>query len=111
MIKSMTGFGTAKAETDKVEIIVEIKSLNSKFLDAGLRLPKEYADKDIEIRNILNQTIERGKVNFSIELESKSKEAKAKVAINRELVKQYYKDLKETAAFIGAPDNDLFKLA
>ncbi|WP_299251023.1 YicC/YloC family endoribonuclease [uncultured Cytophaga sp.] len=110
MIKSMTGYGSHTAENDKISVSVEIKSLNSKFLDLNLRLSKEYSDRELEVRNILNNTIERGKVGLNIDVQSKGG-VKAKVFINRELVALYYKDLKETADAIGASDSDLFKLA
>ena len=110
MIKSMTGYGSHTAENDKISVTVEIKSLNSKFLDLNLRLSKEYSDRELEIRNLLNNTIERGKVGLNIDVQSKGG-IKAKVFINRELVALYYNDLKETAASVGATDSDLFKLA
>jgi uncharacterized protein (TIGR00255 family) len=110
MIKSMTGYGSHTAENDKISVSVEIKSLNSKFLDLNLRLSKEYSDRELEVRNILNNTIERGKVGLNIDVQSKGG-VKAKVFINRQLVALYYKDLKETADAIGASETDLFKLA
>lgn len=110
MLKSMTGFGIASAENDSISVTVEVKSLNSKFLDLSLKLPKEYSDKDIEVRNLISNTLERGKVAFSVEVEQKG-ETKPKVTINREIVKQYFQDLKETAAYIGAQEVDLFKIA
>ena len=111
MIKSMTGYGSQTAENDKISVTVEIKSLNSKFLDLNLRLSKEYSDRELEIRNLLNNTVERGKVGLSIDVQSKGG-VKPKVFINRELVALYYKDLKETADAIGIVDSsDLFKLA
>lgn len=110
MIKSMTGYGSHTAENDKISVTVEIKSLNSKFLDLNLRLSKEYSDKELDIRNLLNNTIERGKVGLSIDVQSKGG-VKPKVFINRELVAFYYNDLKETAAALGATDTDLLKFA
>lgn len=110
MFKSMTGYGSAVSETDKLDINVEIKSLNSKFLDLNLKLPKEFADKEIEVRALVSKTLERGKISLQIDLQQKG-EVKAKVSINKELVKQYYKDLLETADFLGAEKSDLFKIA
>jgi uncharacterized protein (TIGR00255 family) len=62
MIKSMTGYGVASKENSSLAVSVEIKSLNSKFLDLNLRLPKEFADKELDIRNLLNTAVERGKL-------------------------------------------------
>jgi uncharacterized protein (TIGR00255 family) len=110
MIKSMTGYGSHTGENDSISVSVEIKSLNSKFLDLNLRLSKEYSDRELEIRNLLNNTIERGKVGLSIDVQAKGG-VKPKVFINRELVALYYKDLKETAETVGASEADLFKMA
>jgi uncharacterized protein (TIGR00255 family) len=110
MLKSMTGYGIASSENENISVTVEIKSLNSKFMDANIKLPREFADRELEIRNILSATLERGKIGFSVELEHKG-EVKPKVFVNRELVKQYFKDLKETAAMLNAPDAELLKIA
>ncbi|MFN3405124.1 MAG: YicC/YloC family endoribonuclease [Cytophagaceae bacterium] len=110
MIRSMTGFGGLKEEIGNLEVSVEIKSLNSKFLDLNLRLPKEYTDKEFEIRTLISNTLERGKIGFSLDVQEVA-EVKAKVTINRELVRIYYQDLLETAAYVGASDQDLFKIA
>lgn len=106
----MTGYGLAQNENDKVSISVEIKSLNSKLLDASLRLPRNYNEKDFEIRNLISKHLERGKVTVSIDLQKKG-EIKAKVQINRALLKAYYDDLTESAQFIHATPSDLFKVA
>lgn len=110
MLKSMTGYGVATAENDQLSVSVELKSLNSKFLDLTMRLAKEYADKELEIRNLLNTTIERGKVSLVIEIKQKT-EVKPKVNINKGLVKYYYQELLDTAEKVGAPKEDLFRTA
>src|SRR5262245_36095215 len=89
MLNSMTVYGLSSQETPQLSVTVEIKSLNSKFLDINLKLPKEYAEKELEIRNILGNTLERGKVGLSIDVEEKG-DVKAKVSVNKELVRQYY---------------------
>lgn len=106
----MTGYGLSSLETDSLSISVEIKSLNSKFQDINLKLPREYAEKELEVRNILGNSLERGKIGLFVEVDHKG-EAKPAVQINKELVKQYYKDLKETADLVGATDTDLLKVA
>ena len=61
MIKSMTGYGIGQAENENLLLSVEIRTVNSKLLDAHLRLPKLFSDKEMEIRNMLAQGLERGK--------------------------------------------------
>jgi uncharacterized protein (TIGR00255 family) len=68
MIESMTGYGSASLLSSRFTIEVEIKSINSRFLDVSLRLPRSLNDKEIEIRNLIKQNINRGKVSLNIYL-------------------------------------------
>lgn len=99
MIRSMTGFGTASIDFLNKTISVEIKSVNSKFMDLNLRLPSSYKEKEMEIRTELARFIERGKceVAFSIE----SQDAAKKTVINRQLAKSYFEELKSLDAELG----------
>src|SRR5689334_7214440 len=92
MIRSMTGFGNAVAEFGSKTISVDIRSLNSKFFDLTLRVPSAYKEKDMEIRALLNRELERGKVEVYISIDSS--EPQRRSLINREIVKQYYAELK-----------------
>lgn len=105
MIKSMTGYGSAVAENEKVKVAVEVKSLNSKFLDLSLRLPKEYSDKEFEVRNLISTILERGKISVSVEVQEKG-EPRPAVSVNKGLVKQYYNDLLETSRLLGLQNSD-----
>ncbi|MBL0302944.1 MAG: YicC family protein [Cytophagaceae bacterium] len=100
MIQSMTGFGSASIETDKIGISVEIKTLNSKFTDTYCRLPRAFSNREIEVRNLLQKELERGKVEFLLNIVPKDEEA-AGTTINRPLVKAYFKDLMQTAKELG----------
>lgn len=106
----MTGFGTAKAANERITVTVEIKSLNSKSLDASFRLPRNFSDKELEVRNMLNQALERGKVSVNVDIWSIG-EIKPKTVINRPLVKAYYQDLSSLAIELGASQTDIFRLA
>lgn len=108
MIKSMTGFGTHISEQGAIKVTVEIKSLNSKFLELNLKLPKAYNDQEIFIRNECSRLIERGKVNLSINLE-KTKGNTQSASINEELARDYYRKLATLAASLNANTDDLFK--
>lgn len=99
MIKSMTGFGLATIETETMTVTVEVKTLNSKGLEVFVRQPRAYSDKEIEIRNIVGSQLERGKINVSIDVTPKGT-AVPRVAVNRPLVKAYYRDLLHTAEFL-----------
>lgn len=111
MIKSMTGYGKAQAERNGVTINVEIKTLNSKFLELNLRLPKAYSEKEMELRNLLSQQLERGKANVSIDMQSVDA-TESKVEFNKPLFLSYYRQLQELAQAAGAPSlDDVFRLA
>ena len=66
MIESMTGFGSSSLVSNRFTIEVEIKSINSRFLDISVRLPRGLNNKEIEIRNLIKQNIKRGKVTLNI---------------------------------------------
>lgn len=76
MISSMTGYGKAALQKGNISVIVEIKSLNSRFLDLSLKTPKILADKELEIRNIIKDRIKRGKVIVNIYVEKTGLENK-----------------------------------
>ncbi len=102
MIKSMTGFGLAATDFENVKFAVEIKSLNSKFLELNLKLPRAYSDKEVLLRNTCSKEIERGKVNVSINIERNDENQKG-ATINTALLTRYYKQLEEISASLGAP--------
>jgi uncharacterized protein (TIGR00255 family) len=96
MIKSMTGYGKAIAETPQKKITIEIKSLNSKQLDLNTKLPWLYKEKEPEIRNLISQRLDRGKIDFSIFCDMLDDEVVT--VINKSAVRNYYNQFKEIAA-------------
>lgn len=108
MIKSMTGYGLASADHENVKFAVEIKSLNSKFLELSIKLPKAFSDKELFLRNICSKEIERGKVNVSINIE-RGEEALKGATINAALLSRYYKQLEEINVNLGANSNNLLQ--
>lgn len=110
MIKSMTGFGQSSLDDGQYQISVEVKSLNSKFLDLNLRLPKTFSDKEIEVRNLISETLERGKVSVAIDFE-KVGDAQISQTYNEALFVAYYGELKKLADRVVAPYDALFQMA
>ncbi|MCA0229409.1 MAG: YicC family protein [Bacteroidetes bacterium] len=100
MLKSMTGFGKATIESDTLSVTAEVKSLNSKFLDIFCRIPRNYSEREIEIRNLITQSLERGKVEFTMTV-TPIGDNSAGTVVNRALVKAYFKDLHQTAEELG----------
>ena len=99
MVKSMTGFGKGEAALQNKKITVEIRSLNSKQLDLGLRLSAVYRQSEYEIRNIIARTIQRGKVDVFVTVESQAVETPAR--INKEVFREYLHQMTDTLAFAG----------
>lgn len=95
MILSMTGYGKAVAELSDKKVNIEIKSLNSKALDLNTRIAPLYREKEIEIRNEISKTLERGKIDFCLWIEKK--ETESAVMINQGLLKSYHDQITETA--------------
>lgn len=99
MILSMTGYGKAVATFNEKKISVEIKSLNSKALDLSTRVAPLYREKEMEIRQMIQQKVIRGKVDFAIWIE---KDAATEAApINVALIENYYRQLQDVAKRLG----------
>ena len=80
MIKSMTGYGVAGFENEHLAIQVEVRTLNSKMLDLSIRSPRQFADKESEIRNRAQAILDRGKVSISIDFLVKERRVEKKFA-------------------------------
>lgn len=103
MIRSMTGFGSASVQVGTKTILAEIKSVNSKFFDLSLRLPATFREKELEIRAELNRSIERGKVECTVSIESA--DAQRRATFNIELLKSYHQELKNVQQSLDIADN------
>lgn len=110
MIKSMTGFGNAGFEDERMVIQVEVRTLNSKFLDLSIRSPRQFNDKELEIRNLVQSILDRGKVSISIDFQSKGS-AEMPVSINEDLFNLFYQKYKGLATNVNDDSQDIFKLA
>ena len=107
MIQSMTGFGKATLQLPTKKITVEIKSLNSKGLDLSVRMPSVYREMELSLRNEISLALERGKIDFSIYIESTAEQTSTKV--NVPIVKAYMAQLREV--YGDAEDTELMKMA
>ncbi|AOZ99257.1 YicC/YloC family endoribonuclease [Flavobacterium commune] len=107
MIQSMTGFGKATLQLPTKKITVEVKSLNSKGLDLNVRMPSLYREMELGLRTQIASTLERGKVDFSIYIESTAEQTSTKV--NVPIVKAYINQLREVYA--DAEETELMKMA
>lgn len=106
MIHSMTGYGKSVLQLPTKKITIELKSLNSKNLDLNARMPSIYREKELNIRKLLAKKLERGKVDFSIYVETTADDTSAQ--INTPVVKQYISQLKNVVA---GSEIELLKMA
>ena len=97
----MTGFGKTTCEPGNKKITVEIKSLNGKQLDIFSRVPGVYKEKEIELRNVISQKLERGKVEFGIFIENLGKESTSQ--LNVPIIESYYKQIVEVSQQLQMP--------
>ncbi len=119
MVRSMTGFGRAKAQVDGLDITVEIKSVNHRYFEFSCRCPRAYSFLEEKIKSRLNEAISRGKVEVSILIDDNTENATV-VEINREYADAYLKALKvlsreyklkndvKISSLVG--NNDIFKI-
>jgi uncharacterized protein (TIGR00255 family) len=99
MLWSMTGFGKSEVIYENKKFSIEIKSLNSKQLDLATRMPYAYNEKELEIRDHINNRLERGKVSFNMFSEMQG--ANSQYKINKELAAAYFSELQDIASMIG----------
>jgi uncharacterized protein (TIGR00255 family) len=108
MMQSMTGFGKAVSEFSNKKVVIEVKSLNSKQLDLYTKINYFYRSKELEIRNLVQQELGRGKVELSLMVDQVS-EATAGVQINKVAFNNYVNQIKEISEESGvALPNDWF---
>ncbi len=88
MVKSMTGFGHAEAVSEKRKLTVEMKSVNNRYLDVNIRMPKKFSAFEAQIRNVLKEYVSRGKVDVFISEETFA-EGAGEVVLNTALARQY----------------------
>lgn len=94
MIKSMTGFGRYEQTNGSKKFSVEIKSVNHRYIDLNIKLPRKFNAYEPKIRNLLKKDIHRGKIDIYIYYEDVSKKD-VSVQYNKEIAREYYNNLKE----------------
>lgn len=105
MLFSMTGFGKATCNYKNKKIVIEIKSLNSKQLDISTRIVGLYREKDIEIRNLIAQNLERGKIDLSLYIEDNN--SQSTTFLNQNIISNYKNQIEDTCKTLNikVPDN------
>jgi uncharacterized protein (TIGR00255 family) len=107
MLLSMTGYGRAVGSYADKNISVELRTLNSKITDLKLRLPSDYREKEIEIRKMIVDHAERGKIDFVLDVQNV--DGAASVVLNEALFKGYFKALKRLSTELDIEEGDLLQ--
>ena len=92
MLQSMTGFGKSNGLFQSKKVSIEIRSLNSKGLDLNMRIPSVYRELESELRKLIGEQLDRGKIDFGIYIESQNDQSNG--LINKELATTFYQELK-----------------
>ena len=104
----MTGFGSARIENEQMAVTVDIKTLNSKYLDTIIKLPNVFSSKEIETKGLIGDLIKRGKATVVVNYENRS--AVSQMKVNQTVVTNYYKEFKTVADVLKANDADIFRM-
>lgn len=104
MIKSMTGFGRGEYASASEKVTVEIKSVNHRYLDLNLKLPKKFSAFENQMRNRLKQDLSRGKVDIYVSYES-SADRNYSIQYNPMIASEYYENLKKMASDLSLSDD------
>lgn len=108
MLQSMTGFGKAIGSYEGKKLSIEIRALNSKGLDLTVRTPTQYRELEPEIRKVITDLLERGKIDVNVNLEEVGDSKSVK--LNQSLVKSYFEDLKAANDALGLTTDDYMSL-
>ena len=107
MIQSMTGFGKSLLQLADKKIIIEIKSLNSKAIDLNTRIAQAYKEKELTLRKLISDTLERGKIDFTLTVENTS--ASSTSTLNAPVVLGYIEQMRAISP--NGPDVEFLKMA
>jgi uncharacterized protein (TIGR00255 family) len=105
MIQSMTGYGKAELNLTNANFTIEVRSLNSKQIDANVKMSSIYRDKEIGLRKLLSEKLQRGKIELSIWRESS--ESNANYSLNTELIKEYFSQIEGVTSELNLNSKDI----
>jgi uncharacterized protein (TIGR00255 family) len=109
MIKSMTGYGDSVVDYDKFTVKTEIRSVNNKFMDINIRLPRFLHNKELQLRNELSKLVERGSVTVAVSLEFK-KDAGLPQRFNKDMIISYAKELNDIREELNLDNGNMLQL-
>ena len=101
----MTGYGKTELNLTNANFTIEVRSLNSKQIDANVKMSSIYRDKEIGLRKLLSEKLQRGKIELSIWRESS--ESNAKYSLNTELIKEYFSQIEGVTSELNLNSKDI----
>jgi uncharacterized protein (TIGR00255 family) len=107
MLLSMTGYGRVSERFKEKTILVELRALNSKYADIRIKIPQNFRDKEPDIRKILSEHAERGKLDFTLEV--KSIHGDEEYSLNTSLFRKYYQELRKLSGELDMPKGDIMQ--
>lgn len=107
MLLSMTGYGRANGNFGDKTIAVEVRALNSKLTDVKLRLPGDYKEKEVELRKLVVDHAERGKIDLIVDVQNA--DGAAAVSLNEGLFRGYHRELMRLTTELGIPQGDILQ--
>jgi uncharacterized protein (TIGR00255 family) len=107
MLLSMTGYGRASGNFGDKTILVEVRSLNAKVTDLKLRLPGDYKEKEIELRKLVTDHADRGKIDMVVEVQNA--DGAAAVTLNEALFRGYHRELSRLTQELGLDKGDILQ--
>ena len=105
MLQSMTGYGKTEINLENANFTIEVKSLNSKHIDTNIKMSSIYRDKEIGLRNLISEKLQRGKIELSIWRERS--ESNSKYTLNTELIKEYFTQIEEIRNTLNLNNKDM----
>lgn len=105
MLLSMTGYGRSQGSFGDKSITIEVRALNSKVTDIKMRLPGDYKEKEVELRKLITDHAERGKVDLVIEVQNA--DGAANVSLNEALFRGYHRELTRLSEELGIRQDDM----
>ncbi len=108
MVRSMTGYGNVKGLVAGQNVTIELRSLNSKFLELNLRMPVQFRDRELELRADLGKQLERGKADLSISFDSSDLTKRS--SVNKEIFNAYFEELSALGKEYHLSDVNLFDI-
>lgn len=104
MLKSMTGYGRSEAVVGSKKITVEIKSVNHRFSDYNIKVPRQYSYLEEYVRKMISESVSRGKIDVYINIETQG-EADKIITVNKELAGNYISAMRELCTEYGLKDD------